>query len=112
MPHRPPAGGGGDGLLHTPHSLSDGAFGADLDQTGVAVLDELGVVPTGGGGGADREVEGTQHREYWVGQIGGSHAAFEVVQHPSIVRHRARTTGEPGARVATERIARHAVIMC
>ena len=49
------------------HSLSDGAFGADLDQTGVAVLDELGVVPTGGGGGADREVEGTQHREYWVG---------------------------------------------
>ena len=44
MPHRPPAGGGGDGLLHTPHSLSDGAFGADLDQTGVAVLDELGAV--------------------------------------------------------------------
>ena len=87
MPDRPAPCRGGHDLLHPPHAFADRALCADLHQSGVSVFHELGVVPAGGGGGADREIERSQHGEHGVGQIGGPHAAFQVVQHLSMVGH-------------------------
>lgn len=85
MAYGPAAGGGRHGLLHSSHPLADCALGAHLDQPGVAVLYELCVIPTCCGRGAHGEIQGTEHREHRIGQVGGAHPALQVVQHPSIV---------------------------